>query len=53
MSTGAIPHSVIVIEDEVQIRRFVRVALEAENCKVTEAGSVNAGSSSPERANLI
>ncbi|MEF8708429.1 MAG: response regulator [Candidatus Accumulibacter propinquus] len=43
MSTGAIPHSVIVIEDEVQIRRFVRVALEAENCKVTEAGSGERG----------
>src|SRR3954469_12531567 len=34
---------VIVIEDEVQIRRFVRQALEEEGCKVFEAGTAAQG----------
>ena len=29
---------VVLIEDEKQIRRFVRMALEAEGCQVSEAG---------------
>jgi two-component system KDP operon response regulator KdpE len=43
VTVGARPHNVIVIEDEVQIRRFVRTALEAENCAVTEAASGERG----------
>ena len=43
MSNGPSSYNVIVIEDEVQIRRFVRAALEAENCAVTEAGSGERG----------
>ena len=34
---------VIVIEDEVQIRRFVRQALEEEGCRVFEAGTAAQG----------
>ena len=34
---------VILIEDEASIRRFVRMALEAEGCEVFEAGSVQRG----------
>jgi two-component system, OmpR family, KDP operon response regulator KdpE len=34
---------VIVIEDEPQIRRFIRMALEAEACQVYEADSVQRG----------
>ena len=29
---------VVLIEDEKQIRRFVRMALEAEGCQVSEPG---------------
>lgn len=36
------PH-VLVIEDEATIRRFVRLALEAEGCEVFEAGGVQRG----------
>ena len=43
MSNGPTLYNVIVIEDEIQIRRFVRTALEAENCAVTEAGSGERG----------
>lgn len=34
---------VIVVEDEAQIRRFVRLALEAENCLVHEAETLQRG----------
>ncbi len=34
---------VLVIEDEPQIRRFVRAALEAEHCNVVEAGTAERG----------
>jgi DNA-binding response OmpR family regulator len=45
--------TVIVIEDEPQIRRFVRTALEAEGCHVVEAGEgerglVEAGTRKPD-----
>jgi len=44
---------VIVVEDEAQIRRFVRLALEAENCLVHEAetlqrGLIDAGTRHPD-----
>ena len=51
------PHAasftVIVIEDEPQIRRFVRTALEAEGCHVVEAatgerGLIEAGTRKPD-----
>ena len=47
------PAKVLVIEDEKQIRRFVRVALEEEGCRVTEAetmtqGLIDAGSRKPD-----
>ena len=35
--------TVIVIEDEAQIRRFVRLALESDGCQVHEAGTVQRG----------
>lgn len=35
--------TVIVVEDEASLRRFVRLALEAEHCKVFEADSVKRG----------
>ena len=40
MDTGPV---VIVIEDEPQIRRFVRTALEAEGCSVVDAGTAERG----------
>jgi two-component system KDP operon response regulator KdpE len=45
--------TVVVIEDEPQIRRFVRTALEAERCHVVEAGNgerglVEAGTRKPD-----
>jgi two-component system, OmpR family, KDP operon response regulator KdpE len=40
--TGAAP-TVVIIEDEPQIRRFVRLALEAEGCGVVEAASGERG----------
>ena len=45
--------NVLIIEDEKQIRRFVRVAVEEENCQVTEAqtvmqGLIAAGQSKPD-----
>ncbi len=43
MSGGIPPRSVVVIEDEAQIRRFVRTALEAENCVVNDAASAERG----------
>jgi two-component system KDP operon response regulator KdpE len=51
MST--IAANVLIIEDEKQIRRFVRAALEEENCQVTEAqtiaqGLIEAGQSKPD-----
>ncbi len=35
--------TVIVVEDEPQIRRFIRTALEAEHCSVTEAATAERG----------
>jgi two-component system KDP operon response regulator KdpE len=45
--------SIVVIEDEPQIRRFLRTALEAEGCSMAEAGSgkrglVEAGTRKPD-----
>jgi len=45
--------TVLVIEDEPQIRRFVRTALETEGCHVTEAGTgerglIDAGTRKPD-----
>ncbi|MDO9217760.1 MAG: response regulator, partial [Lacisediminimonas sp.] len=47
------PAKVLVIEDEKQIRRFVRIALEEEACQVIEAetmaqGLIEAGSRKPD-----
>ena len=47
------PPKIIVIEDEVQIRRFVRQALEEEGCKIYEAetakqGLIEAGTRKPD-----
>jgi two-component system KDP operon response regulator KdpE len=36
-------HTIILVEDEAQIRRFVRSALEAENCQVFEAETAQRG----------
>ncbi len=49
----SVPAKVLIIEDEKQIRRFVRVALEAEGCQVAEAetlaqGLIEAGSRQPD-----
>ena len=49
----AAPPTVVVIEDEPQIRRFVRTALEAEGCHVADAGTgerglVEAGTRKPD-----
>ena len=49
----AASRTVVVIEDEPQIRRFVRTALEAEGCHVVEAGEgerglVEAGTRKPD-----
>jgi two-component system KDP operon response regulator KdpE len=49
----ATPGSVLIIEDEPQIRRFLRAALEAEGCSVTEAdtaarGLIEAGTRKPD-----
>lgn len=48
-----VPAKVLIVEDEKQIRRFVRVALEAEGCQVAEAetmaqGLIEAGSRKPD-----
>jgi len=53
MTTDAPKPVVIVVEDEAQIRRFVRLALEAENCLVYEAetlqrGLIDAGTRHPD-----
>ncbi len=50
---SAVAPKVLVIEDEKQIRRFVRAALEEENCQVIEAetmaqGLIEAGSRKPD-----
>src|SRR5450432_3480803 len=37
MSTGAVKPEILVIDDEVQIRRLLRVTLEAEHYRVREA----------------
>lgn len=47
------PATVLIVEDEKQIRRFVRAAVEEENCQVIEAetmarGLVEAGSRKPD-----
>ena len=36
---------IIVVEDEVKIRRFVRMSLESEGCQVYEADCVKGGQS--------
>jgi two-component system KDP operon response regulator KdpE len=41
--TRAAAPIILVIEDEPQIRRFVRAALEAEHCGVVEAGTAERG----------
>lgn len=43
MNSATQVHKVVLIEDERQIRRFVRTALEAEHCEVTEAESAERG----------
>lgn len=43
MNSAIQVHKVVLIEDERQIRRFVRTALEAEHCEVTEAESAERG----------
>jgi len=50
---SAVPPLVLVVEDEQQIRRFVRAALEAEGCRVSEAetmaqGLIDAGTRKPD-----
>jgi two-component system KDP operon response regulator KdpE len=40
---SAVTYSVVVIEDEAQIRRFIRTALEAEGCAVHEAATAERG----------
>ena len=50
---SAIPSKVLIVEDEKQIRRFVRAAVEEEGCQVVEAesmaqGLVEAGSRKPD-----
>lgn len=35
--------TVIVVEDEMQLRRFIKLALEAESCEVYEADSIKRG----------
>ena len=40
---SAVTYSVVVIEDEAQIRRFIRTALEAEGCAVHEAETAERG----------
>ncbi|HEX8978154.1 MAG TPA: two-component system response regulator KdpE [Parasulfuritortus sp.] len=42
-SERPLPPTVVVIEDEPQIRRFVRAGLEAEACHVVEAGTAERG----------
>ena len=47
------PFRVLLVEDEKQIRRFVRAAVEAEDCQVCEAetmaqGLIEAGSRNPD-----
>ncbi|HPP46913.1 MAG TPA: response regulator, partial [Accumulibacter sp.] len=37
------PAKVLIVEDEKQIRRFVRVAIEEEGCQVTEADTMAEG----------
>ncbi|MBU0654053.1 MAG: two-component system response regulator KdpE [Gammaproteobacteria bacterium] len=53
MSSLTPAYHVVLIEDEAQIRRFVRTALEAEHCSVTEAetaerGVIEAGTRKPD-----
>jgi two-component system KDP operon response regulator KdpE len=43
MSSDDKPARVLVIEDEAEIRRFVRLALQAESLEVCEAGTVERG----------
>lgn len=38
------PAKVLIVEDEKQIRRFVRVAVEEEGCQVAEAETMAQGS---------
>jgi two-component system KDP operon response regulator KdpE len=43
MSENETPGKVLVVEDEVEIRRFIRLSLEAESLEVAEADSVQRG----------
>ena len=50
---SAVPATILVVEDEKQIRRFVRAALEDEGCRVFEAeagkqGLIDAGTRKPD-----
>jgi len=43
MSSTETPGKVLVVEDEVEIRRFIRLSLQAESLDVSEADSVHRG----------
>jgi len=43
MSENETPGKVLVVEDEVEIRRFIRLSLQAESLEVAEADSVQRG----------
>ena len=43
MSITETPGKVLVVEDEVEIRRFIRLSLQAESLEVSEADSVQRG----------
>ena len=43
MSTNETPGKVLVVEDEAEIRRFIRLSLQAESLEVHEADSVQRG----------
>ena len=43
MSPHDSPGKVLVVEDEAEIRRFIRLALQAESLEVAEAQSVQRG----------
>jgi two-component system, OmpR family, KDP operon response regulator KdpE len=43
MSTAETPGKVLVVEDEIEIRRFIRLSLQAESLDVSEADSMHRG----------
>jgi len=49
------PHNILVIDDELQIRKLLRISLETENYRVTEAdtGSMGLSLAENQRPNLI